>query len=352
MPSCEQALEATLADPLRRFASDHHALGFVGLDIPPDILLTTSRVACHLPWHLHMPTPRADAWLESSFPAWSRSILQRWSEGQYDAFDQVIFTRGEDVSQRLYYYICELQRQGKIAGPEPLIFDIARIPRDASRRYTISALRQLTRALGLDAAALQQGIQSANTLRQLFQALRRTRSAAGSLYERLVRASLFVDVTPIVRNWTAPPSGNEAGRVLLLGSVPPDDRLHRAVEAQGWNVVAELSDRTLNRFGEEVSADTPDPVEAVAQTWLRQQFLARDFKSPGQRVSAALAETRVAVAIGWFSREDEALAWQVPAMQAALRAGEVPSLMLTARGGDGSDGVVEEIGTFLRGQPS
>ncbi|HTY93556.1 MAG TPA: 2-hydroxyacyl-CoA dehydratase family protein [Steroidobacteraceae bacterium] len=352
MPTAEQVIDEILADPLRHVAGAGGALGYVGLDVPPDILLTPGRVGCHLPWQLRTPTPLADAWLENSFPAWARSILQRWAEGRYAVFGQVIFTRGEDVSQRLYYYVCELQRQGKIAGPEPLIFDIARIPREASRRYSVAALRQLTDALGLDAAALRQGIRRANGLRRIFGGLQATRAAAGSLYERVVRASLFADLTDVLPDWTPQSGGNVSGRVLLLGSVPPDDGLHRAVEAEGWSVVREISDRTLDRFGEPVRADTEDPAGAIAQGWLRQRFLGRDFSDPAERVEAVLASARPDVAIGWFGREDEALAWQVPALADALRAHAVPTLMLTARAGDGSDGAGDEIRAFIRGRRS
>jgi hypothetical protein len=53
----------------------------------------------------------------------------------------------------------------------------------------------------------------------------------------------------------------------------------------------------------------------------------------------------------WLTREDEALAWKVPAQRAQLAAARIPALVMTARRWDGSDGAADEIQRFLENLP-
>ena len=67
------------------------------------------------------------------FAPWARAILEGWAAGDYDGLGQVVFSRADDSTQRLYYYLCELQRRGLVGGPEALILDIAKVPRAEQR---------------------------------------------------------------------------------------------------------------------------------------------------------------------------------------------------------------------------
>jgi len=244
--------------------------------------------------------------------------------------------------------VCELQRRGQLAGPVPLIFDIARIDRPSSHRYTASSLRQLVEQLQLPESALRRGIQRANALRGHFGDLRRERIAPGSRYERLVRASLFADVGPLMSAWEPANSGSARGRVVLAGSSPPDDRIHELIEACGWHVAAELCDRNLERLGGPVEAAGSDPVQAIAQGWLRQVFLGRDTKVE-ERLRTVLHEARADAAVLWFARDDEALAWQVPRLRRVLEGSGVPHVVLTAADWALDEEAAGRIRTFLDG---
>ncbi len=348
LSSIDAPLGAILADPLAA-ARGGGALGYVGLDIPPDLLLAVPRPACHLPWQANRTVTRASAWVEGSFPPWVEGMLEDWSEGRFDCFESVIFTRGEDVTQRLYYYVCELQRLGKLGGPQPLIFDVARITRESSRQHTTRALRELCSRLDVSAQALEQGIERANALRSAFWRIRSERDCRGSLYERVVRASLFADIRELLTRWMPSPSG-PGRRVALIGSTPPDDRIHRAIEGLGGCVVEELYDRNLTRLGLPVHSQGNDPVVAVARRWLEQQFFARDFVDPLLRVLPRIEASRADAAVLWFTREDEALAWHVPLLQRALEERRLPTLTLSARAWNFEDGAAAEIGAFLGAQ--
>src|SRR5690606_33505887 len=148
-------------------------VGFVGPDIPIDVLIASGRPFGHLPWRTDGATPWADRWLESSFPYWSRSILEQWHDGVFDALETVVFSRADDAGQRLYYYVRELQRSGKLGGPVPRMFDIALIPRDSSLAHTEAAVLELMRVLDIAADALPDGIARANGLRRQLAELER-----------------------------------------------------------------------------------------------------------------------------------------------------------------------------------
>ena len=68
MKALEATLDAILADPLREARAHGAGVGYVGPDIPLDVLLAAERPVAHLPWHADRATPFADRWLESSFP--------------------------------------------------------------------------------------------------------------------------------------------------------------------------------------------------------------------------------------------------------------------------------------------
>jgi hypothetical protein len=348
MSAVEKRLSAVLSAPLRD-ATDGGALGYVGLDIPPDLLLAVDGASCHLPIRVPRDPSRTAGWLESSFPQWAHSILESWWEGEFACFDQVIFSRGDDASHRLYYYICELQRQGRIGGPQPLVFDVARIPRESSRRYSADALRHLASRLGIGAAALVKGVQKANAWRQCFADVRVRRRGLGGFYERLVRASLYTDPRDLLRDWTPDAAEPSRDTVILAGSTPPDDRIHRLVEQAGWNVVEELYDRRLTRLGAEVDATAEDLPRAITDRWLAHHFTARDFYDPAAELVETLQRTQARAVILWCTREDEALAWRVAAQRTALERSGIASLVLVARSWAFDDGADLEIQSFLGG---
>jgi len=350
MSTIEAKLDDILAHPLRAaWNCEAGAWGYVGLDIPADLLSVPGRVSCHLPWRKQASTPLAAQWLEPSFPGWAFSIVEDWADGRFNCFEQVVFSRGEDAAHRLYYYICELQRRGQLGGPRPLVFDIAKIPRESSRRHTVAALRKLMKDLSVSQEQLISGIQRTNGLREAFSGLQRTRTAPGRLYEKLVRASLFDDVSGLLEGWPSQEAEEATGRVMLAGSAPPDDTLHTAVESAGWTVVEEFYDRSMNRLRGAVDPAASDPVSSAALGWLDHEEGKRGFLDPAQSIAMRLRDRKVDAAVLWSMREDESLAWRVPAQQAALAAAGIPALVLTARSWNVDDGAIDEVQRFLRG---
>lgn len=342
------AIDLRLADPLADGRGRADAVGFVGPDVPIEVLIASGRPFGHLPWQPDAATPWADRWLESSFPFWSRSILEQWHDGVFDSLESVVFSRADDASQRLYYYVAELQRRGKLAGPMPLMFDIALIPRESSLQHTETALLELMRALGVADAALPDAIERANGLRRRCGKLELERAADGPLYERLARAALWTDPCQWVEDLQLPVAAPAAARVLLAGSLPPDERLHVAVEAAGASVVAEAHALAPARLGPELEIGQQRPTAALARQLRAGSVAPRAFFDRAAWVAARARAARATLAVIWLTREDEALAWVAPAIERALAAAGLPTLLLTARRWQADDETSDLIAEFTR----
>jgi len=348
MTTLDALLRSTLADPLAASRAATAPVAHVGFDLPLDLVLCGARHFSHLPWSTERPTPAADRWLETAFAGWARSMLQDWADGAFDHFDSVVFTRGDDSSQRLYYYLCELQRRGFIAGPEPLILDVAQIPRESSIAHNRQALVRLLEQLDIAPQALTAGRLRANLQRELFARLDSERCGPGHRYEHIARASLFTDLGPTLQQAKFTDSV-AAPCVLLTGSSPPDDRFHRAIEAVGWNVGGDSYPRSLRRHGAPIATDC-DALSAVACHLNQSCFGPRAFVDRTAALLGDIGRTHAKAVVLWLAEEDESLAWSVAQQRQALAHCGIPALVLTRQRWNGSDGAAEAMQDFLREQ--
>lgn len=347
MQNLEALINGILQDPLAAARASDRPVGVVGLDLPPDIRFASQRQFCHLPWNKQQATPNADKWLESSFPGWARSILEDWLAGTFDFFDSVIFTRGDDASQRLYYYLCELQAQGRTGGPQPLIFDVAAIPRRTSIRHCANAITRLMAALEIDGKDLERGITTANEYRQFYAHLDMHRVAPGFIYENIARADLFSNLLPALAGVELPVY-RDYRRLYLAGTPPPDDSLYLAAEACGWNIVGEQHQRSLSRYGIPIDCHARDTVCAVACHVNDSPYGPRAFSDRSTRLLEEVRRTRAEAVVLWLSEDDEATAWHVARQRKALAGSGIPALVMTSRRWDGKDNSIDEMTAFLQ----
>lgn len=289
------------------------AIAHVGPNMPLDLLRATGRHAGSLGFDPDAPTPAADRWMESKFAPWARSILEAWAGGAYDALAQVVFSRADDSTQRLYYYLCELQRRGLVGGPEALILDIAKVPRASSVARTEHCLRQLADRLDVDERALQASIERCNA----------ERAQAGA-------------------------PERDAPRCLLRGTPAPDRRLHDAVERAGFVALGPTLEDTWSDLGGRVECAEAGPFAALAGAMHADPNGPRSFADAGAALTRAVDDSRAAAVVLWQIEEDEAQAWHLPIQRAALAAAGVPSLVMTRRDWLARDGAADEIVAFLQ----
>jgi hypothetical protein len=354
----EEALREPLAAAQAHVRAGGRAVGYVGGEVPVELIIAGGAFALRLPCEVPAETALADRYLEPSFAPEVRSIAQQYLEGAFDFLQAIVLPRANDSAQRLYYYLCEL-RGDRNAGPDLLIFDLAKIPRETSRAYSGAAAERLGAQLGADAAGLPRAIEARNRRRDLYARVaerRRTAAVRGSRIERLTRAAdrcaaaAFDDALDAWLDGVAPgPAGpyQEAPRLVLAGSAPPDERLHLAVEAAGGNVVAE--------WGEHAACAVAQPPVAVAGAFdaIGDHYHAlrtgtRAFVDSARGLTALAGAVQAHGVIIWLVEQEDAHIWELPAQTAALSAAGVPVLALSRRGWDGADARAE-IAAFTRG---
>lgn len=344
-----RAIDLRLGEPLADYARCGSGVACVGPDLPIEVLIASGRAFGHLPWRAAGRTGWADQWLESSFPFWARSILEQWHEGVFDGLDRVVFSRADDASQRLYYYVRELQRRGRLAGPPPHVFDIALVPRESSLAHTERAVVDLMQLLEVGEEDLAAGIERANRLRATLAAIQAARATDGPFHERLGRAALWNDPTQWIDEIDPPRPSGDGLRVILVGSMPVDGRIHEAVEIAGASLVAEAHALASGRLGPPVAIGDELPARAIARHLRRHSIAPRAFIDRAAWTVARAQAARAGAAIIWLTREDEGLAWAVPAQRAALAAAGIPVLVLAAARWQADDDTLDTIIDFCRG---
>ena len=343
----QDSVALRLSEPLRGLQD---GLGFVGPDIPIDLLLASGRPFAHLPWMADAATPWADQWLESGFPGWARSILEQWHAGAFDALHAVVFSRSDDASQRLFYYVRELQQRKLLRGPRVLIFDLALIPREASLAHSVAIIESLAQSLDVNEDALRQGVARADALRLALRNLQQRREG-GAFFERVARAALWSNPTEWIGELKIPAAA-AARRLLLAGSVPADDRLHLAAERAGASIIDETHVYSLRRLGMPLAEPDSSVARHIARQLIGCASGPRAFLDRAAWIVQRARDARAAAVIVWLTREDEGLAWHVPALRAALDAAGLPVLLLPAASWLADDGVLDRIAGFSEGRMS
>jgi len=350
-------ISALLADPLRaaRLAADsgRRVIGYVGPDVPVELILAADALPVRVSGKSGMATPRADSFMERAFMPEMRSIAEQWVSRELDFIDSIVLPRSDDSAQRLYYYMCELQRLGRCAGPKPIIHDVAAINRPTSVGHTIAATLKLAREIGARERSLPRAIgevaEHMHALRQVASIQQGDSPLYGSVALRLARCLHSCWDAPFRRELQASFAGLARAqmerRILLVGNAPPDDRLHRAMEKSRATVVRELTD--ANWF-----ADRPSP-EAAVQSFEDIGRRAHARASLSQRLArsedAILEAAQGARAHGvviWMIEEETSLGWELPAQLATLKRAGIPALVLTRQPWEADSGVLRALEDF------
>lgn len=336
-------LDRVLSDPLGSVKTGHRAIGYLGWDVPIELIFAADAMPVHLGNLAVENSELADRFLESSFSAQSRAVAQRWLAKDLDALEAVVFSRSDDSAQRLYYYLCELQRMGECEGPRPLLYDLARIRRSSSVAHTIESTRSLAAALGADEKRLPEGIGRRSARATLLGAVAKLRESnappPGAFAHRIIRAAWTDwsnEFDASLREWLAQPVATRPRkRVLLVGSVPTDESLHDVIEVDGAVVVQEINESySATHQVHDVAGRAPDSAGAIGIVARRchQQTTAATalLQSPDEIVKSARA-VRADGVIVWMLATDTGLAWEAPRIERALRDAGLPTLMLTSQ---------------------
>jgi benzoyl-CoA reductase/2-hydroxyglutaryl-CoA dehydratase subunit BcrC/BadD/HgdB len=359
MSAFQKHVAEALHDPLAR-AQTHaqrgqKVIGFVGAEIPVELIVASGAHPVRLVGAVSK-TGAADRYLESTFMPDVRSIAEQYLQGALNFMHSIILPRSDDSAQRLYYYLSDLRTGQFRDAPAPLIFDLAKIPRDASKLHSRLAAQRLAHEIGVVSSALPGAIRQRNRRRELFQKATQIRrleaGIRGSLMDRVFRSADLCDADEFDREFgewlTQAAVPGDGPRLLLIGSSPPDERLHRAVEEGGGNVVGE-GDAYASRSVSSPQIPADGSLDAIADHYHELQVGTRAFIDRASTVGKLAASVAADGVIIWLIEEEDALIWDLPAEMSALQAGGVATLRLVRRRWDFSDGALEEVKSFTRG---
>jgi hypothetical protein len=313
--------------------SDSRRIGYVGHDIPVELILAANALPAAIQARVGESTPTADRYLEPTFLPASRSIAEQWLKGDLDEFDAVIFSRSDDSAQRLYYYLCELQRRDLCGGPRPLMYDLASVDRASSFSHTLASTRQLALQLGTSEQSLPSAIQRVTERTDLLiEALQSTQSwrpARGSFIQRRLQAA-YGDWSPgfdqtLEDSQDPLPARTDATPLMLIGSAPGDERLHEAAERAGANIIATLNASTPYRTS--AAESNNDAFQQIAHRCRAHPW--RSMLQSPETFCARATDLQVAGVILWILAEDTGLSWVNPRLERALREHGIPVLSLT-----------------------
>jgi benzoyl-CoA reductase/2-hydroxyglutaryl-CoA dehydratase subunit BcrC/BadD/HgdB len=252
--------------------------------------------------------------------------------------------------------LSDLRTQQFRDAPAPLIFDLAKIPRDSSKLHSRLATRRLADEIGVVSSALPGAIRERNRRRELFQRAMQMRrldaGIRGSLLDRAFRSADLCDAARFDADfaaWLTQAALPESGpRLLLIGSSPPDERLHRAVEEGGGNVVSE-GDAYASRSVSSPLIPVEGSLEAIADHYHALQVSTRAFVDRASTIGRLAEDVAADGVIIWLIEQEDALIWDLPAEMSALQASGVATLRLVRRRWDLSDGALEEVKSFTLG---
>jgi hypothetical protein len=347
--SFETLVDTALRDLLAT-ASNARVIGYVGADIPVELIIAAQAQPVRLNGRSGLSTTNADRFVEASFSISSRRIAEQWLAGELDGLQSVIFSRSDDSAQRLYYYICELQRTGQCAGPTPLLFDIAGIQRASSLAYTVESTRRLAASLGTMNEQLPRAIaqtQRRSHLLTRFAEQRAMGNIPGTLAHRVLRAAesqWTAEFDAALERWLdSCRSTASYRRLLLVGSEPADAQLHETAEAAGASFIAEINEAV---HVDHVAHAHEDPL-----LWIAARCHHRMHDAQAVLRSADLLTTRVRTlqadgAVLWLAASDTGLAWEAPRIERTLRSAGRPVLKLVLQGADCDAATLERVAHF------
>lgn len=307
------------------------------------------------------PTPRADEFMEPLFDPVVRSVFEQVLNGELDFLDLIVLPRSNDSFQRFYYYLSEVNRSGAARTPEPVLYDLQKLPTATSAAYNLKRTRELADRLQaltgktVDGAAINASIALYNRIRGGLAGVSALRHAPARLtgedaflaYGAVGTAAALdvadaLDVAARSDRATLP-----AGpRVILVGSAPDTPTLHREVAAAGGQVVADYHWRGEPLLGPPVAVGN-DPIAAISDHYHRHSFATRSFPAQTSDLVALAASAGADCAIFWFLQVEEALVWEYPAQAAALQAAGLRTLVLNGQPWPPS--AAGAIGDFLSG---
>ncbi|HEY6642786.1 2-hydroxyacyl-CoA dehydratase family protein [Povalibacter sp.] len=312
---------ASVADRLRR--QGRSVARVIGSDIPRELLLAAGIAPVRLAQLRDLPTPLADRAIGSA--SWSTrtlSLLEQLLTLRPD--ERVVISHAEAELPQLFAVLRELVAAGELQLGAVHLIDLKHLPRESTRNYNASRLRQLQQALGVvsfasSEATLARVIAAGNEQRRLLRQVMKLRLGAQVRLSGVDALKIIgsAAILPVDEHVALLRSLSEAAAVLpilrgtrafLTGSVHEHAGWYALLESCGVLVMGEDHDWGEPSCAYEI-APGPDPLRALAEPALRATAVSRSIEQHGASLRATLERCRPDVVIELCLPGDEASPW-------------------------------------------
>lgn len=307
-------------------------VGWLGLDVPVELITAAGFTPARLTADAERPSPSADPFAEGLGHPLLRALTGQLIDS---GLKRLIVSTTPSYFAALFAFLRETKRLGAgFSDLELCLFDLNRAPdaaMDSARRGAVVNLKaQLEAWSGSDTSEedLSRGIKLTNGRRKLLHRLNERRVAGEISGVEFIEAVQFADKgsssdalhatkTLLERDAVAVPGR----RAIYSGSETPDAGIYRALEAEGWFIVADDQDCGSRAIGPRVE-DTGDPLDALARRYLHRNPAPARWPLEARidwmlrQVEATRAEAVIFNIAPW----DHPAAWEVPELTRALEA--------------------------------
>ncbi len=340
-------------------ATGGKVIGYLGNTVPVELIAAANMFPLRLITSSER-TPRADRYMEDLFDPLVRAIFEKMLAGGYDFLDAVILPRTSDSVQRLYYYLCEVERMGEAKVPKPLLYDLLHTPGEASASYNRARTAELKSALEdiaerrIDDSALKSAIAQNNAWRAGLEAVAGLRRGQASRLSGPEAHAIFVASQTMARDefvtalepvYRIRRDIATRPRLVLAGSGHIAASLHRLIEKAGATVVGDYHEFGEPMIGPAIATDG-SLIDAIAAHYHRGVFSGRTYPDNTDSIVDFAREATADGVVFYYFREEEALTWEYPAQRKALEAAGLPSICFeNMRPLPGP--IADEIGAFI-----
>ncbi|HEX4520674.1 MAG TPA: 2-hydroxyacyl-CoA dehydratase family protein [Gaiellaceae bacterium] len=340
--SALETLSALYADPdagvRDRRAAGARVVGCVGARAPRELVTAAGLLPVRLRGQ-GPPSVLAEDVLGPGVDPPVRRILAGLLEGTLTA-DFVLIGGDSDSNVRLFTSLRVLALDRAL--PELFFLDLLHVPARTSARYGLDRFRELRAVLArwsgspVTDDAIREAAAEADESCRLLAALSKLRrasppklSGADSLAVIGAGASLsapaYNEILAALLAETTDPLDNPRQRIYLTGSAHSSPEVYDALESDGSVVVGED-----HSWGEPLSSvpalGDGDPVAALATRYLA------DPGPRAERVAREASASGADIVISWIRTGEDALAWELPALRAALAPTGIPLRVFEHRG--------------------
>ncbi|GAB1263356.1 2-hydroxyacyl-CoA dehydratase subunit D [Aurantivibrio infirmus] len=356
----------TLLEPIQSIINDRRSqarkwkskggkvVGYLSNNIPLELIEAAGMMPFHLNGDPKQNTEHADEFMEPAFDPITRVIFDSLLKGDFEFVDLILLPRSNDAQQRLYYYICEIQRKHPhYKLPPVFLVDLLSSPRATTEKHNLLKFKEFLTFLEsftesvIDEQKISAAIKSYNLVRNQLREFNHYRadpnSALSSLdayhaysatqcltVEDLTQALTKILATLEEKLKLKTRDDLEVGtkkRFILAGNGVDHPDLHRFLDSLGATVAGDYHSYGNHFLVTQINEEI-DPLEAITEHYYRDTKSSRSFNFDPEEIVRFAKQQNASGILFHYLKKEEAITWLYPKQQLAAKEHGLKVVML------------------------